>query len=320
MISHTHSPKKPSRALQSSSAARRGANRNRRAAATCVLAALTILALCLSACAQSSTRSEQSSSQADDAPGKIRVLANSVLRGQANNLTELINRYEAAYGGEEGFEPVEYADTDTIAATLAAADAGTEGSFDLVLAPEEVIDSLQGEGYVGRNTDDGGSINVATVTVLDYLRMTLIRAAGSTADLPPTDLLDGSGDRVVKLPDFEGTIAIASEQTWQGKAVGKMLYEYGFYSEESGTGGAYSDEVASHLSIKPDIKAIAESMRNGECDLGIVFNTDTASLEGVEECRDLGIKGCPRFKAGVVKASQRKNATRGFVNWLAQQV
>ena len=106
----------------------------------------------------------------------------------------------------------------------------------------------------------------------------LVRAAGSEEQLPEADTLDGedsadsSVNRMQKLPDYDGVIAIPDCTTAQeGIYANMVLAAQEFYSASTGRDGVYDESIAEKLRMYASQDEAIEAVENGRCQLAFAM-------------------------------------------------
>jgi hypothetical protein len=130
---------------------------------------------------------------------------------------------------------------------------------------------------------DGGVAGLSVRLLGYHYRdfVSLVRALGSDANLPPAMTLTGEDaggfTRLQQLPQFDGKVALADPgATLEGVLANKALFSEDFYSERSGLGGSYSEDVVAKIALYPGQDAAMAAVVDGECQLGFALRTALA--------------------------------------------
>lgn len=136
-------------------------------------------------------------------------------------------------------------------------------------------------------TIDGGSGNYLVRDFSFRLadRVTVVRAVGSDVQLPDTYALDGNDiigevTRFDYLPEFDGLIAIADpDVAYEGRMANMKLHGYGYYSESSGTGGAYLESIADKIRLFPSQDAAMKAVASETCQIGFALRNQLDEID-----------------------------------------
>lgn len=178
---------------------------------------------------------------------------------------------------------------DTAELTAMIEDGFEDG--DAVIACTSVIDD-----HVNADTLDGGTENWMVRDLSFHVRetCTFVRATGSSVTLPEADTIDGedssSGEynRLQKLPEFDGTVALVDEQqAAEGALFNAVLANQGFYTGSDGTGGTFTADIADKLVVYDSVEEAMAAVADGTCDIGIALDAQIgARFSGVESFYD----------------------------------
>ena len=265
-----------------------------------------------------------------EAEAELQVIADDTLRPQVNDTGGATFAQFGAATAEE-FANITFSapvfcsadgNADQVKAALSA-----NPDADMVFARGSVVDELEAEGLlVGNDT----ALNIAEIPILDQVYLVAARAAGSTADLPPSRLVGGADDatsnewRLAYLPDWNGVIAVGPEATCAGQAFNQALATVGLYTDESGKGGQYASSIAGKVKVCDSTAAALDAMKAGNADLAFVYSfdlpKDDASMESFYEVPLQLYAFRPNYKGAVLPTSQHQDAARWYLSNLYQQI
>lgn len=149
-----------------------------------------------------------------------------------------------------------------------------------------------------------------------------VRAKGTKNNLPKADTLDGedssdgSFNRLQKLPDYKGKVAIADDtKAVEGVAADNALAFEDFWTEE----GGYSDEIADKLVVYDTQEEAMQAVVDDECQLGFcLWSTMKAGLyPDVEEAYDPPGGANLFYEGAACMGSENAGIVRDFYEFLA---
>lgn len=149
----------------------------------------------------------------------------------------------------------------------------------------------------------------------------LVRAKGTDHQLPDADTydgedsVDGSFNRLQKLPEYDGLVAVADpEGAVEGIYANAVLEAQGFYSAEEG----YSEDVADKIVVYSSQEEAMAAVAAEECQLGFAFRSNRAALyPDVEKAykppnsHNVSYSGC------AIAGAPEPGVFRDFVEFLA---
>lgn len=170
----------------------------------------------------------------------------------------------------------------------------------------------------------GAGTSVRDFTGQLYEQVTIVRATGSSVEMPKADTIsgndssDGQFTRIQHLPDFDGKIAVPGESLMEGALTNRNLYRWGFYSEETGLNGTYADSIKDKMvvynSLDEEVKAITE----GTCQLGFVAKSMLwGSYGGIESVYDPGYSNMIYSGASLANAAEG-GVARDFFEYITR--
>ena len=197
------------------------------------------------------------------------------------------------------------------------------GEGDALIARTATVNAACAAG-----TCEGGAGNYMVRSLSYHLSEScvLVRLEGSAAMLPKADTLDGedssdnSINRLQKLPEYTGVIAIADpEATTEGVCADKALAVQDFYSDMDGVSGYYDESIADKLRMYPDQDSAMAAVENGVCQLGFALDTALGTrYPQMEECYEP--TGGSVFYSGVALSNaDEPGVARDFFEYLANQ-
>ena len=152
-----------------------------------------------------------------------------------------------------------------------------------------------------------------------YIR--LLKLASSDVKMPKADTVtgadasDGSTTRIKNLAQFKGTIAIAQESAFSGKAARRALNAAQVdYADDDGSFYKGFEDV--FVSCKTDAAAI-KALQNGKVDAAFVLSRDQKQLKGVEVLWDYN-GSWPLFEGASVKSGDDGAIARDVLEFIAQ--
>lgn len=234
-----------------------------------------------------------------------------------NHLEEYVARYQSQTGREGVSIEVEYVDPlDMLLMSRNGYDDG-DGAIGLDQVVEEgsasgILEGGEG-GYMVRDM----SYNFPMTSVM-------VRAKGSDVMLPDADTIDGEDyvdgtiNRMQKLDEFDGVIAIADPETTTEGWMGNMaLARWGFYSDESGRDGEYIGAAADRVRLYDTQEDAMEAVASRECQLGFALRcTLRERFTDVEECYKVPYANSVRYKAASVAGSENGAVMRDFLTFI----
>ena len=175
-------------------------------------------------------------------------------------------------------------------------------------------------------TCEGGAGNYMVRSLSYHLSeaSVIVRPRGSTAMLPDADTIDGedstdnSFNRLQKLPEYEGMIAIADpDATTEGICADKALAVQDFYSDMDGVSGYYDESIAEKLRMYPDQDSAMAAVENGACQMGFALDTALGTrYPGMETCYEP--TGGSVYYSGVsITDAPESGVARDFFEYLA---
>lgn len=295
-------------------------------------AAVGIAALGLSGCSDGDGGSDDGSTEGlatdteqKDYPITLKIYADSYLRwhaaaydGYDTLLDYLAASYQENVKSDVYFE-FEYLDPADL---LEMAQDGFEDGDALIAQAQTVAEGC------AAGTCEGGSGNYLVRSLSYHLseECIIVRPEGSDEMLPEADTLDGedssdnSMNRMQKLPEYDGIIAIADPGTaTEGICADKALAMQGFYSDMDGVSGFYDESIASKLRMYPDQDSAMAAVENGVCQLGFALATGLAErYPEMEECYEP--TGGDVYYSGVaLSCADEPGVARDFFEYLANQ-
>lgn len=187
---------------------------------------------------------------------------------------DYFERYQTQAGREQVTFAIKYLTADELRERAQEEGGFSEASAVIALEDDVLAACEAGSLY-------GGSANtsVRTFTAQLYETLELVRAVGSSAQMPAAstatgeDSQDGQISRMQNLPQFEGMIAVPAEDLTEGMLANRVLARWGFYSEESGRGGEYSADLASKLKPCKSLDALSAALEGDSCQLGFAVQS-----------------------------------------------
>ncbi len=214
-------------------------------------------------------------------------------------------------------------------------------TFEFVfLSQAEMLDAMQngfgdGDGVIAigdiisvgcsaETVDGGAGEYMVRNGVFGSVEIEMVRAIGSEAMLPKAVTLDGEDssdgtiNRLQRLPDFDGLVALADPaQAIEGVLANTALARQNFYADYEdalfpGAGGYYDESIASKLRMYPNQDSAMAAIANGECQLGFAISK-TMSLQypEMEICYELP-GGDPSHSASALICADEPGVARDF--------
>jgi hypothetical protein len=157
---------------------------------------------------------------------------------------------------------------------------------DGVIALEDTIAAgTESEVLYGGSAD----VSVRKFTAQFYERLAVVRAEGTTAEMPAAETLDGEDsadgelNKMQSLPNFKGKIGIPSSSLTEGTMTNRVLARWGLYTDESGKGGEYAEGIADKVVIYDTLLDEVNALISGECQIAFVAQSMTwGDYPGIE--------------------------------------
>ncbi len=156
-------------------------------------------------------------------------------------------------------------------------------------------------------------------------RCVLVTSSTSGTQLPRADTLDGgdapdgSINRLQKLPELEGAIAIAApETTVEGRKANSILASQGYYSGEDALSGAYAQSIADKVVKFETQDAAMAAVASGECSIGFALHSQVGTrYPGVLEIYNPAFAdNSLSYAAAALARSPEPGVTRDFFEFI----
>lgn len=298
----------------------------------------TCLTLLLAGCGSSGSGAADKPYGDKDATAELRILMDDALQTRQAEFDLVMEWVDAMdHFHNLTFAPDTYVQItdldDTESLTNAIDEAVAAGQpFDVVLAQEPTTQALQDAGYVVQGYD---ALNMAKLYFYGANQPCIVRKSGGDVQMPDTRLVGGVEDanakefKVAYLAGSGLRIAVAPEDTQQGRVANQILASLGLYSEEGGTGGEYDASIAGQITVAESVERCKALVADGECDIGFLYTFDFESGDGtyspdvVELLYDIpprfwGENSGGVYTAGLLESSPNKDAARWYMNVLYQ--